>query len=77
MECWAVGIPMDDIKSRYQTAPEGKFSGIIDVCRSLIKEKGYAGLFRGLRPALICAFPANTACFLGMEVTKNALGFMD
>mmetsp|Transcript_23870 Transcript_23870/g.37573 ORF Transcript_23870/g.37573 Transcript_23870/m.37573 type:complete len:349 (-) Transcript_23870:129-1175(-) len=77
MACWTVGIPADVIKSRFQTAPEGKYSGIVDVYRSLIKEEGYAGLFRGLRPALIRAFPANAACFLGMEVTKNALGFMD
>ncbi|KAL9188804.1 hypothetical protein ACHAXT_007182 [Thalassiosira profunda] len=77
MACWTVGIPADVIKSRYQTAPEGKYSGIGDVYKSLIKEEGYAGLFRGLRPALIRAFPANAACFLGMEVSRKALGFMD
>jgi solute carrier family 25 carnitine/acylcarnitine transporter 20/29 len=77
MACWTVGIPADVIKSRYQTAPEGKYSGIVDVYRALIKEEGYAGLFRGLRPALIRAFPANAACFLGMEVSKKMLGFMD
>lgn len=77
MACWTVGIPADVIKSRYQTAPEGKYSGIVDVYRSLIREEGYAGLFRGLRPALIRAFPANAACFLGMEVSRKMLGFMD
>jgi len=77
MACWTVGIPADVIKSRYQTAPEGKYSGMYDVYKTLIKEEGYAGLFRGLRPALIRAFPANAACFLGMEVTKKTMGFMD
>eukprot|EP00581_Thalassiosira_minuscula_P001838 CAMPEP_0183746516 /NCGR_PEP_ID=MMETSP0737-20130205/66786_1 /TAXON_ID=385413 /ORGANISM="Thalassiosira miniscula, Strain CCMP1093" /LENGTH=341 /DNA_ID=CAMNT_0025982213 /DNA_START=2765 /DNA_END=3790 /DNA_ORIENTATION=- len=77
MACWTVGIPADVIKSRYQTAPEGKYSGIVDVYRALIKEEGYAGLFTGIRPALIRAFPANAACFLGMEVTRKVLGFMD
>lgn len=77
MACWTVGIPADVIKSRYQTAPEGKYSGIVDVYKALIKEEGYAGLFKGIRPALIRAFPANAACFLGMEVSKNMLGFMD
>eukprot|EP00571_Detonula_confervacea_P014224 CAMPEP_0172298260 /NCGR_PEP_ID=MMETSP1058-20130122/997_1 /TAXON_ID=83371 /ORGANISM="Detonula confervacea, Strain CCMP 353" /LENGTH=335 /DNA_ID=CAMNT_0013007523 /DNA_START=160 /DNA_END=1167 /DNA_ORIENTATION=- len=77
MACWSVGIPADVIKSRYQTAPEGKYNGLADVYKALIKEEGYAGLFKGMRPALIRAFPANAACFLGMEVTKNALGFMD
>lgn len=77
MACWTVGIPADVVKSRYQTAPEGKYSGLPDVYRALIKEEGHAGLFRGLRPALLRAFPANAACFLGMEVSKNLLGFMD
>ncbi len=77
MACWTVGIPFDVIKSRYQTAPEGKYSGIVDVYKALIKEEGYAGLFRGLRPALMRAFPANAACFLGVELSKNMLGFMD
>lgn len=77
MACWTVGIPADVIKSRYQTAPEGKYSGIVDVYKALIKEEGYAGLFRGIQPALIRAFPANAACFLGMEVTRKMLGFMD
>ena len=77
MACWTVGIPFDVIKSRYQTAPEGKYKGIVDVYRALIKEEGYAGLFRGLRPALMRAFPANAACFLGVELSKKSLGFMD
>jgi solute carrier family 25 carnitine/acylcarnitine transporter 20/29 len=77
MACWGVGIPVDVLKSRLQTAPEGKYNGIHDVYKTLIKEEGYAGLFKGMRPALIRAFPANAACFLGVEVTKKILGFMD
>lgn len=77
MACWGVGIPADVLKSRLQTAPEGKYSGIYDVYKTLIKEEGYAGLFRGMRPALIRAFPANAACFLGVEVARKMLGFMD
>lgn len=77
MACWTVGIPADVIKSRYQTAPEGKYGGLVDVYKALIKEEGYGGLFKGIRPALIRAFPANAACFLGMEVTRKMLGFMD
>lgn len=77
MACWGVSIPADVIKSRYQTAPEGKYSGLYDVYKTLIKEEGYGGLVRGMQPALIRAFPANAACFFGMELTKSLLSFMD
>jgi solute carrier family 25 carnitine/acylcarnitine transporter 20/29 len=77
MACWTVAIPADTIKSRYQTAPEGMYKGLGDVFVKLIREEGVAGLFTGIRPALIRAFPANAACFFGMEVAREALAFMD
>lgn len=77
MACWTVAIPPDTIKSRYQTAPEGMYKGLGDVFVKLIREEGVAGLFTGIRPALIRAFPANAACFFGMEVAREALAFMD
>ena len=77
MACWGVCIPPDTLKSRYQTAPDGKYTSIIHVFRTLIKEEGVGGLFTGFRPAMIRAFPANAACFLGMEFSKKALAFLD
>jgi solute carrier family 25 carnitine/acylcarnitine transporter 20/29 len=77
MACWTVAIPPDTIKSRYQTAPEGMYKGLGDVLVKLIREEGVGGLFTGIRPALIRAFPANAACFFGMEVAREALSFMD
>ena len=77
MACWGVCIPPDTLKSRYQTAPDGKYTSIINVFRTLIKEEGVGGLFTGFRPAMIRAFPANAACFLGMEFSKKALAFLD
>ena len=70
---WIIAIPPDVIKSRYQTAPEGKYTGLRDVYTHLIKEEGPAGLFKGVGPAMARAFPANAACFLGMEVSKKFL----
>jgi solute carrier family 25 carnitine/acylcarnitine transporter 20/29 len=32
-----------------------------------------AGLFKGAGPVLLRAFPANAACFMGMEVSKAFL----
>jgi len=74
---WTVCIPADVLKSRLQTAPEGMYNGIYDVFSKLIKEEGYSALFRGLKPALIRAFPANAACFMGVEFSRSFLTFLD
>ena len=64
---WAIAIPQDVLKSRYQTAPEGLYSGIRDVFWQLMKEEGPKGLYRGWLPVMMRAFPANACCFLGYE----------
>eukprot|EP00518_Triparma_eleuthera_P015961 CAMPEP_0197571090 /NCGR_PEP_ID=MMETSP1320-20131121/41777_1 /TAXON_ID=91990 /ORGANISM="Bolidomonas sp., Strain RCC2347" /LENGTH=278 /DNA_ID=CAMNT_0043133573 /DNA_START=601 /DNA_END=1437 /DNA_ORIENTATION=- len=74
---WCVSIPPDVVKSRYQTAPDGKYRGLADVARTLMREEGAQAFFKGIGPAMIRAFPANAACFLGMEVSRSLLGFMD
>lgn len=53
------------------------YKGLGDVFVKLIREEGVGGLFTGIRPALIRAFPANAACFFGMEVAREFLSFMD
>jgi solute carrier family 25 carnitine/acylcarnitine transporter 20/29 len=77
MACWGVSIAPDVLKSRYQTAPEGKYKSVFDVYSTLVKEEGYGALFTGFRPAMIRAFPANAACFLGMEVARKIFAFLD
>jgi len=68
---WLVALPMDVIKSRYQTAPEGMYNSLFEVFQRLLKEEGVQGLYRGLTPALLRAFPANAACFLGVEMSRK------
>ena len=76
--CWAVIIPLDTIKSRIQTAPEGVYPTITGVYRDLMKDNvGVATLYRGFRPALFRAFPANAAFFLGTEIAQRTLSFLD
>ena len=77
MACWTVAIPADVLKSRYQSAPEGTYTGIMDVYSQLVKNEGISAMFSGMRPALIRAFPANAACFFGMEVARKVLAFLD
>lgn len=70
---WIVAIPFDVVKSRFQTAPEGKYFNARDVFKQIIKEEGFPALFRGMTPALLRACPANAATFVGVELTHNFL----
>lgn len=75
--CWIVSIPADVLKSRYQSAPEGTYRGMGEVFSKLMRDEGPTALFTGIRPALIRAFPANAACFFGMEVARKMFSFLD
>ena len=71
MANWAVAIPADVVKSRLQ-AGSGS-SGALGILRTMLREEGVGSLFRGLGPVMLRAFPANAACFLGMETGKKLL----
>jgi solute carrier family 25 carnitine/acylcarnitine transporter 20/29 len=71
---WLVAVPPDVLKSRYQAAPVGTYpGGLRQVARELFAQEGAGAFFKGLGPALVRAFPANAACFLGMEVSRKAM----
>jgi len=76
MACWGASMPMDVVKSRYQTHSNPNV-GVLEVYQGLVREEGYSALVRGMRPALIRAFPANAACFFGMELSRKAMAFLD
>lgn len=67
---WPVVLPMDCLKSRYQT---GSYKNMGQVYTELMKEEGMAGMFRGIKPAMIRSAPANAVSFTGAELTKKAL----
>ncbi|KAF7638166.1 hypothetical protein Mgra_00002392 [Meloidogyne graminicola] len=51
---WSVCIPADVMKSRLQTAPEGKYSdGIRGVFREIMREEGPRALFKGFAPVML------------------------
>lgn len=64
MAMWSVALPMDVVKSRYQGAPQGTYSGFLQCFRHTLATDGAKGLFKGAGPALLRAFPANAATFV-------------
>jgi len=75
---WLGCIPIDTMKSKLQTAPEGKYkNGIRGVFTETMRENGFLKgtklLYRGVGPIMIRAFPANAACFYGYETAKKFL----
>jgi len=69
---WIVSVPPDVLKSRFQTSAPGRYpGGLTQVFSELIKQEGVGALYKGLGPAMLRAFPANAACFLGMETSKK------
>ncbi|XP_042865063.1 mitochondrial carnitine/acylcarnitine carrier protein-like isoform X2 [Penaeus japonicus] len=74
---WLVAIGPDVLKSRLQTAPEGKYpNGIRSVFVDIMRTEGPRALFKGVAPVMIRAFPANAACFLGYEVAIKFLNYI-
>jgi len=76
MANWVPAIPVDTLKSRLQTAPEGKYpNGIRSVAAEVFQTHGYyrgtLNLYSGIKPVMIRAFPANAACFWGYETAKK------
>lgn len=47
---------------------------VLPVSRTLLREEGAAALYRGVAPAMLRAFPANAACFFGVDLAKSILG---
>ncbi|EGD81452.1 hypothetical protein PTSG_02171 [Salpingoeca rosetta] len=64
---WAVCLPIDTVKTRFQVAPNGRYSGYLPVLADIIKTDGVGALFRGFSAVMARAFPANAACFVGYE----------
>ena len=68
---WVVSIAPDTIKSTIQTS-ESKLN-ISYVYRSIYATRGLRGFFTGIEVAIIRAFPANAALFVGYELTRKLL----
>ena len=78
MANWVVALPLDTIKSRIQmevgASSLASAPPLLPAAQRLVREGGGLHvLYRGLVPVMLRAFPANAACFLGMELSRRAL----
>ena len=73
---WIIAIPADVIKSRIQTAPEGKYNGFRDAIRYLYTRNGLSAFYKGAAPVFVRAIPANAACFFGYEYSLKLLNLL-
>ncbi|KAI8844140.1 mitochondrial carrier domain-containing protein [Chytridium lagenaria] len=65
--------PPDVIKSRIQSSPAGTYNGFVDCALKMVRNEGPGALFKGLGPALLRAFPANAAGFLGRAASLEVM----
>lgn len=69
---WAISIAPDTVKSTIQTSALPL--SIRQTTRNIIKAQGVRGLFNGMEVAIIRAFPANAALFVGYELSRQLMG---
>lgn len=73
---WAFAIPFDTMKSKIQINPEKYPNGMRDVSKEMFAEgagSAFKNMYRGFTAVMLRAFPANAACFLGVETAVKAL----
>jgi len=69
---WTVAMPFDVPKTNVQSRWDTKIVGsYFPQMAKIARERGVIGLYSGLGPTLIRAFPANAALFLGVEMGKR------
>ncbi|VDP19216.1 unnamed protein product [Soboliphyme baturini] len=73
---WIVAIPPDVMKSRLQTAPNGKYpKGIRDVANEMLRTEGIKSFYKGFTPVMLRAFPANAVCSIKQQPTLRDTAF--
>lgn len=73
---WAVVYPVDLVKSRIQALPLTATSAeraFLNIAERVVKQQGWASLYRGLGITVLRAFPVNGIIFPTYEVTSAML----
>lgn len=67
-------LPLDVIKTRLMNETTGHYKGSIDVARSILKDYGPVGFFRGFLPAFIRLAPQTMLTFVFLEELRRRWG---
>lgn len=71
---WACSIVPDAVKSVIQTAEPAARQRFLPTFNHIVQTRGvYRGLFAGVEVAVLRAYPANAALFVGYEYAKKTL----
>eukprot|EP00897_Mesotaenium_endlicherianum_P003573 jgi/Mesen1/3243/ME000187S02400 len=71
---WSAVLPFDVVKTRVQTDRSGTTGSVTYHLKSLYRQAGVRGLYAGLGPTLMRAFPANAAAIVTWELAARLLG---
>lgn len=72
--CYITVYPLDVIKTRIQASPAGTYTGFFDCARSIIKEGGVRGLYKGLLPTCYRAAALHSSIFL---IYENVMTYLE
>jgi solute carrier family 25 carnitine/acylcarnitine transporter 20/29 len=73
---WGSCFPIDVAKSKMQCEPLGKpfrYTNVFSTMQQIVAQEGAGGLFKGIGPCFVRAFPAAIATFVTYEVVLKAL----
>eukprot|EP00116_Pleurobrachia_bachei_P013518 sb/3473780/ len=72
MAMWLWGVPPDVLKTKFQTAPPGKYNSFLDVAPELYRREGPGAFFKGFAPSGMRAFLANGVCLVVYDLVMQA-----
>jgi hypothetical protein len=61
---WAAVLPVDTVKSLVQTDMEGRYTGMADCVRQVVRQEGVLRLYRGWSVAMSRGIPSSSVTFL-------------
>uniref|UniRef100_A0A7S3LS03 Mitochondrial carrier protein n=1 Tax=Aplanochytrium stocchinoi TaxID=215587 RepID=A0A7S3LS03_9STRA len=70
---WGVPYPADTVKSKIQTVPRFSSMSFVEVFKTVVREEGLAGLYKGCGITCARAAPSHALLFFFYELSSNWL----